>query len=119
MRFDQLYGGRREVGGLVGALQCIGLAFRHWCIDALGTSIGTGANAREHCVDAVAISLCVVQALERYHAETFSQHGAVGLVRERTAIATSAERGSLGEAHVHEDVVEGVYATGDYEVGIA
>jgi hypothetical protein len=96
--------------------QRAGLALGEGRVDALAPAVGRGADAADHGVDAVAVALGVVEALEGQHGHALAEEGAVGCVGEGPAIAALGERGRLAEAHVHEDVVHGVDAAGDHQI---
>ena len=116
VRFHEPDRFRTVAGSLIRATKGFGLADRARRVDALGPAVRRRADAADHRVDPVAIALGVVETLQREHREPFAQHGAVRLVGEGTAVAGRRERGDLGEAHEHEDVVEGVDAAGDHHV---
>ena len=103
-------------GSGVGATESFGLTGRTWGIDALGPPIRGRTKATDHGVDPVTVALGVIETLEREHCEPFAQHGAVRLVGEGSAVTTRRQRGDLGEALEHQDVVEGVDSTGDHHV---
>ena len=119
VRLEQLHRLGPVAGQLVGAAQGLGLAARARRVHALGPSVGRAAHTAEDGVDAVAVTLGVGEALEGDHPQAFAQDRAVGLVRERTAVAGGAQRRRLAEAHVHEDVVQRVDAPGDHEIAVA
>ena len=116
MRFDHFDSLWAITGDVVGALQSLSLTFRYRCVDALRAAVRTRANTSEYSVDTIAIPFGIVETLEGYHAQTFSQHGAICLIREGSAVTAWTEGWGLAEAHEHEDVVEGVDAAGDDEI---
>src|SRR5690606_17804796 len=116
--FDQLHTLWTIASLLVGASQRLRLAFGAWGIHALGATVGGRTDAVDHGVDAIARGFGVGQALERHHAQTLAEHGAVCTIRERAAVPCRRQRRRLAEADVHEDVVHGVHAAGDHEVGV-
>ena len=116
--FDEVHRGRGVARALVAAPQRFGLAFADRRVDALRATIRAGAHAANHRVHLVPVPLSVLQPLERHHAQTLAQQRAVGLIGERTAVARRRQRRRLGEAHVHEDVVQRVTTTGDGHVGM-
>ncbi len=113
---DQLDRARAVSRRSVGPSQGLHLPLGARRVDALGPAVGARADALEHRVDRVAIALRVGEALEGEHAHALAQQGAVGVVRERPAVAAEREGAGLAEAHVHEDVVEGVDAPSDHHV---
>lgn len=114
----QLHRARRIARRLVGPAQGLGLPLGHGGIDAGGAPVGRGAQAADERVDAIAVALGVIQALERHHAQPLPQQGAVGLIGEGAAVAADRERLGLGEAHEHQDVVHGVDPARDDQVGV-
>ena len=70
----------------------------------------------DHGVDADPVGFGVRQPRQREHPQALAEHGAVGGVGERPAVAGGRERRGLGEAQVH-GVVGSVDAAGDHQVG--
>ena len=85
--FDQLDGFRAKTGHLVGAGQRTGLACGQGRIHAVGAAIRGRPDTTDDGIHPVPIALGIVQALERHHGNAFTQHRAVGGIRERAAVA--------------------------------
>ena len=117
VRFEQFDGRRRVARPLVRAAQCLGLTLRARCVDTGCAAVGGGADAADDRMDRVAVTLGVTEALERQHAHTLADDGAVGGVGERPAVTRRRERRRLGKAHVHHHVVECVHAAGQHQIG--
>ena len=117
--FDEAHGLGAVACALVGATKGEGLTLSRRRINALRASVRRRAKTANDRVDGVAVALCVVQATKGQHANALAEHGAVRLVREGTAIAPEGQRARLGEAHVHEDVVQGVDTAGEHEVRVS
>ena len=94
----QLHGLRLVASVVISPPQGLGLPLRHRCIDALGVAVRAGAHAGDHRIYPISILLGAFQSFEGHHPQPFSQHGAVGLVREGAAIASQAQGRSLAEA---------------------
>ena len=118
MRFDEFDG----LGPVAGLCVCRAerscLTRRDGRVDALRTSVGAGPDAVDDGIDVVAVAFGVLDPLEREHAEPLTEHGAVGLVGERSDLLGLGQGGRLREAHVHEDVVHCVDAARDDEVAV-
>ena len=95
---NQLHGLRLVASVVVSPPQGLGLPLRHRRIDALGVAVRAGAHPGDHRVDPISILLGALQPFEGHHPEPFSQHGAVGLIREGPAIASQAQGRGLAEA---------------------
>ena len=117
VRLEQFDGRRFIAGALVGAAQCLGLTFGARRVDAGGTAIGGGADTADDRMDGIAVTFGVAEALERQHAHTLADDGAVGGVGERPAVTRRRERRRLGKAHVHHHVVQSVDAAGQHQIG--
>ena len=116
VRFDELDSLWAVTRALITTAQRLGLTFRHGRIDTLGATVRGAAEALNHCIDLVTVTLCIFEALERDHADTFTEHRAVGLIREGAAIARHRQRGRLAKAHEHQDVVERIDAAADHQI---
>ncbi|CDO87822.1 hypothetical protein BN973_02180 [Mycobacterium triplex] len=116
VRLDEPHRFRAVAGSGVGAAKGFRLTRRTGCVDALGPAVRRRADAADHRVDPVAVALGIVETLEREHRQPLAEHRAVRLVGEGPAVPAGRQRGDLREAHVHEDVVEGVDSTGDDHV---
>ena len=115
----KLHGLGPVASGLVRPAQRPGLPLRERRIDTLRAPIGGRSDTADDGVHPVAGALGVVEALEGEHRHAFAQQRAVRGVGKRAAVAGLRERRRLAEAHVHEDVVHGVYAARDDQVGLA
>ena len=118
VRLDQF--DRRGVvaGALVRAAQRLGLSLGTGGVHAGGTPVGRRPQPADDRVDLVAVAFGVGEPLERQHADTFADDGAVGAVGERAAVTGRRERRCLREAHVHHHVVECVDAAGQHHIGL-
>ena len=114
--FDQAQRRRRHAGCVVSALQGQLLAAGARRINRAAAPVAGSAHALDHGVNAVAVALRIREALEHQHAQSFAQNGSVAVRVEGLRVAAGRERRRLAEAHVHEDVVEGVHAAGDDHV---
>ncbi len=85
-------------------------------VDRLALAITGGANAADHCIDPVVVAFRVGQALDHHNAETFAQDGPVPRGIERLCIAAGREGRCFAEAHVHEDIIEGIHPAGDNHI---
>ncbi len=119
VRLEQLDGRGRAVGVGVGPGQRQPLAFGAGRVDALGTAVAGRADTADDRVDAVAVPLGVGKTLQRDHADALTDEGAVGGVVERPDTPAFGQGMGLAEAHVPEDRVFGVGATGDHHLGPA
>ncbi len=119
VRLEQLDGRGRAVGVGVGAGQRQPLPFGAGRVDALGPAVAGRADAADDRVDTVAVPLGVGEALQRDHADALADEGAVGGVVERSDLPALRQGLGLAEAHVPEDRVFGVGATGDHHLGSA
>ena len=88
-------------------------------VDGLRAPVAGAADAREHRVDPIAVPLRVRQALQHDDADALAQDRAVAVAVEGPGVAGLRERRRRREALVHEDVVEGVDAARDDDVGAA
>ena len=118
VRLEKFDGRRIVAGPLVGATQSLGLALGARCVDAGRAAVGRRTDAADHRMDRIAVPLGVAEALEREHAHTLADDGAVGGVGERPTVTRRRERRRLGEAHVHHHVVECVHAAGQHQIGL-
>ncbi len=75
------------------------------------------ADAAHDAVDAIAGGHRVIEALQRQHGGAFRRQQSVGERAEWRAAAGAAERTKGGEADVKEQIVRGVEARGDHQVG--
>ena len=116
VRFDELHGAGAVTRARVRATKRARLTFGHGRIDALAPAVGRSAHAANDRVHVIAVALGIGEALERDHREALAEQRAVGRVGEGSAVAGRRQGRRLAEAHVHEDVVEGVDAAGDHEV---
>ena len=113
MGFNQVERIRRDAGSGVGALQGDLLSTRTRRVNRAAAAIAGRAHAFEDSVNPVAITLSIGQALQHQHAEAFSEHGAITIRIKRLGIPRRRERRRFAEAHVHENVVEGIDPAGD------
>ena len=116
VRLDELHAVGSIAGGLVRATDRLRLALRDGRVDRGALAVAARAHAADDRVDPVSVTLRLVEALERDHAEALAQHRAVGLIAERAAVPALAQRGRLAEAEEHEDVVHRVRAAADHDV---
>ena len=116
---DEADAGGAHARDLVGVAQRAGLAGRAGRVDRLRAAVAGGADAAHHRVDPVAVALSVRQPLQHDHADPLTEDRAVGVGRERPRVTRRRQGRRLAEAHVHEDVVERVDATGEHPVGSA
>ncbi len=114
----ELDGGRAVPRLLVRPSQSTGLAFRAGRVHAGPLSVGRSSEPSDDGVDGIPVGLGILETPEGEHTHTLADEGAVGLVGERPAVPRGGERRRLREAHVHEDVVEGVDAPGDDHVAV-
>ena len=111
--FHHLHGVRLDPGAGVGSFEGFHLAFPARGVDAAGTGVAGSADAADDGVDPVAVLFGRRQGLEHHQPDALAQHGAIGLLGKGAGVAAGREDLALGEAHVHEDVVEHVGAAGD------
>ncbi len=117
--FDELDRGRAVVRVLVRASERLGLPFGAGRVDAGPLSVRGRSEAANDRVDLVTVPLGILEAPQREHAHALTDQGPVRVFRKRPAVARGGERRRLREAHVHEDVVEGVHAPRDHHVTVA
>ena len=115
---QQFHGDRTHAGVLIGAFHGLHLAFGLGGIDGGTCAIGAGADAADHRIDGVAITLGIFQAAQRHHAETLAENGAIAIIGKWAAISGEAHGRRLGEAHVLADVHGGFRAPCDHHVGL-
>ena len=116
--FDQLDSVGPVTGLAVSVVEGPSLARRHRRVDTLRSSVRTRADSVDNAVNVVAVTLGVFESLECDHTDAFTEHCAVGRVRERPDVFGLRQCRRLRETHVHEDVVHGVNAAGDHQVAI-
>ncbi len=117
--FDEFDGVGTVTGAFIGTAQSFGLAGAHRRVDALRTAIRRRTDAGQNRVDRIAVAFRVFETPQADEADTFAEHGAVGLRVEGAAVPRERQRGRLRETHEHEDVVEGLDTAGDHEIGAA
>ena len=115
---NQFHGVWTEVCDFIGTSQCVRLTSGDRRIHAFRATIGAGTDTGKYGINTVTVALGIVQPLESNHAQAFAEHGAVGVVGKGPAITTGTQCRCLGETHVHKDVIQGVHAAGDHQVGI-
>ena len=116
VRLDEFDRRRVVAGAFVGAAQCLGLPFGTRRVDAGCAPVGGGAEAADDRMDLVAVTLGIVEPLERHHADALADDRAVGAVGERPAVTGRRECRRLGEAHEHHHVVQCVDAAGQHHI---
>ena len=104
---------------LISASQRPSLPTGHRRVDRLGPTIARCPHTAQHGIDTIAISLRIGEALQDHHAHTFSEDRAITLSTKGSAITRRRQGRGLGEAHVHEDIVQGIHATAQHHVGSA
>ena len=117
--FNEIDGFRAVSSLLIGAPQRAGLTGGKRRVDRGPLAVGPAANAANDGMDLVAVALGIVKAAQGEHADAFAKHGAVRIVRERTAIAGRRQGGRFRKAHEHQDVVQRVDTACEHHVGIA
>ena len=116
MGFDQPDSRWRDGCLLIGILECSLLSIDGRSIDGRSLTVTGSTDGKESGIDPVAISHCIIEPFQDDDSDTLSQYGPVTLPIEGSSIAGGGQGWGLGEAHVHEDVVEGVDSTGDHHV---
>ena len=116
VRFDQFDRIRGDARKLVGASQCLHLAFGTGRVDSITLAVAGSAYASQHSVDAVAIAPGIGKTFCDDDAEAFAQDSAVGIRVERPGVTGRRKCLRLAEARVHEDVVERVDSAGQHHV---
>ncbi len=116
MRLEQFHRRRCVTGVLVSETECLGLTLRTWCVDAGCPPVRGASDAPDDRMDLVAVPLGIAEALEGEHADALADDRSVGGIGKRSAVTALRERGSLGKAHEHHDVVERVDAAGEHQV---
>ncbi len=119
VRLNHFDGVGRDGGLFIGALDGLFLAAGLRGVDGVAGSVAGGAQSADDRVDLVVVAFCVGEAFQHDHSDALAQNGAVGVVGKGLRIAALGQGGRLAEAHVHEDVVEGVHTAGDDHVGTA
>ncbi len=119
VRLDEFHRFRAIARLFIRAAQGSGLAGWQRRVDRCALAIRAATDTADYGVDLVAIALGVIEAAQGEHADAFAEHRAVGIVRERTAIAGRRQRWRLRKAHEHQDVVQRVYAARKHHVRIA
>ena len=109
----------RYPGGRIRLVQGLELALGPGGVNALGFAVAAGADPFHNGQDAIAVGLGIGQALQNQNADALAQHGAVGMAGKGPRIAAGRENLGAGEAHVHEDIVEGIHAARDHHPGLA
>ena len=116
---DQLDRVGRDAGLLVGPAEAFGLAGGAGGVDSVAFTVAGRSDPLDHGVDPVAVAPGVVEPLQGQDAQAFAEGRAVSAHRERAGVSRGRERGGLAEAHIHEDVVEGVEAARQGDVAPA
>ena len=116
MGLDQFERIGRDAGSRISPLHRKLLTSRPWRVNGTAASIAGGTHPLENCVNPVAIALRIGKPLEDQHAKAFAEDGAVAIAIERLRIATRRESRGFAEAHVHENIVEGINAAGNHHV---
>ena len=119
VRFHQFDRVRRHVREAIGVQYRLFLAFRARGIDRVTLAVAGRTDSLEYRVDGVAVALGIGQTLEYDDADAFAENGAVAVGIEGLRVAAGREGRGLAEAHEHEDVVEGVDAAGNDDIGPA
>ena len=119
MGLDKLHSAGGVPSLIISAAQRACLAFRQGSVDRCRPAIGAGANAFHHSVNAVSVPFGIFEPAKRHNANAFTEHGAVGLVRERAAILRRRQSRRLGEAHIHQDVVQRVDTASENKVTVS
>ena len=110
VRFNQFDRVGRDSRHAIRVFETPNLPLRLRRVDGVPRAVARRADPFDHGVDSVAISLGIGEPLQDDHAHAFAQDRAARIVAERLRIARRRQRGSLAEAHEHEDVVERVDA---------
>ena len=118
VRLDQLDRSRAVVGFLICSAKCLGLTFGPRRVDTGALSVRRRTEPTNDRIDLVTVALSIFEAAQREHAHTFTDERTISFLGERPAIPSRGERGRLREAHVHQDVVEGVDTPRDHHVTV-
>ena len=73
----------------------------------------------DDCIDPVGITFGILESLQYQYADAFAQNRAVGIGGKRAGVAGVRKDAGFGKAHVHENIVDGVHATGDHHVAFS
>ena len=109
---------RRHPGPLVGVVKRLCLAGGAGGVDGVAPAVAGGADPPDDRVDPVVVPLRVREPLEDHDPEPLAEDRPVGGGIERSGVPGGGEGRGLAEAHVHEDVVEGVDPAGHHEIGL-
>ncbi len=115
--FDEANGGGRVASELVATGQRDALTLGTRRVDALGATVGRGAETADDGVDFVAVAFGVFEPANDEHAAAFAHHGAIGRGGEWSAFPGRRHGGRLRETHIHENRVQRIDAAGDHAVG--
>ena len=112
--FYQSYRFRVHAGIAVGFVERPGLSLGTGGVDALGLAVAGRADPADDGVDAIVVPLGIFQPFQHEDADALSENRSVSFGREGAGIASMREHTGFRKTHVHENVVDGVYAAGDH-----
>ncbi len=110
----------RTISGLnIGTFKRAGLSLRNRCIDRRPLPVRTATQSTNYRMYRVAVALGIVQPAQRQHANTFPQHGTIGTIRKRSAVARRRQGRCFREAHIHQDIVQCVDTSGQDRIAVS
>ena len=112
--FDQFNGLRINAALLVGPAQGFLLTGSARLVNRRAATVTRRTDALDDRLD-----LVIRQALDDDNTEALAEGGAIGVIGKRFGVSGRRQGRCLAEAGVHEDIVEGVDATGDHHVRLA
>ena len=116
MSLHQLHRSGRNPHLFVCSLQSLLLPCRNGSVNCRTLAIAGRANGTDHGINAIPISLGIAEAFQHHDSQPFAENRTIAVFVKRPGIPTWRERGSLAEAHVHEDVVEGIHSPGHRDI---
>ena len=105
----------RSIGGPEGFLLSLGAGG----VNGFPFTVAAGAYSADDCIDPVPVTLGIDQPFQDDHSEPFTEGGPVSPGIEGPCITAWRQGRGFAEAHVHEDVVEGVDTSRHHHVGPA